>query len=287
MLQQKTHNVMAESWSQAEVEIIVADYFQMLTEEIAGKPFNKAQHRRALLPLLNNRNESSIEFKHQNISAVLAKLGLPYINGYKPAWNYQKLLEQVVIAHVSQHRQLENSFQLFADAAPNVIESNIKFDLFVEEAPTRQPVFHDVSSPTYRTIVKKNYIELEQANKIIGTSGEKLVMDYEKWRLINEGKESLVDKIEWVSQQGDGHGFDILSKNSNGSDRYIEVKSTKLTKEAPFFFSKNEFDFSADHRTNYYLYRVFNLRQDPKLFIHAGSFDELCNYEAVNFKGYF
>ena len=30
------------------------------------------------------------EFKHQNISAVLVNMGLPYIDGYKPARNYQK-----------------------------------------------------------------------------------------------------------------------------------------------------------------------------------------------------
>jgi hypothetical protein len=40
-----------------------------------------------------------------------------------------------------------------------------------------------------------------------------VAIDYERWRLVKAGKESLVDKIEWVSQtQGDGLGFDILSK---------------------------------------------------------------------------
>lgn len=56
-----------------------------------------------------------------------------------------------------------------------------------------------------------NYLEVEQANRLTGTSGEKIVMEYEKWRLLREGKESLADRIEWISQtQGDGLGFDIL-----------------------------------------------------------------------------
>jgi len=70
-------------------------------------------------------------------------------------------------------------------------------------------------------------------------------LEYERWRLIHEGKEGLADKIKWVSQaQGDGLGFDILSRNTNGTDRYIEVKSTKLTKESPFYFTALEYDFS-------------------------------------------
>ena len=36
------------------------------------------------------------QFKHQNIIAVMIELGLPYIEGYKPAKNYQDLLLDVV-----------------------------------------------------------------------------------------------------------------------------------------------------------------------------------------------
>lgn len=288
MLQQSAIPIMAEDWTIKEVELIIVDYFQMLTLEIAGKPYNKAQHRRAILPFLNQRSESSIEFKHQNISAVLARLGLPYINGYKPAWNYQKLLEETVIKYVSANRELERSFEMFADTTPVTYEKQIVFETFKEDSPPRQPLVLEPESTYQRRPVKVNYIELEQANKVIGISGEKLVMDYEKWRLITEGKASLVDKIEWVSQtKGDGLGFDILSRNSNGTDRYIEVKSTKLTKEAPIFFSKNEFDFSFENKSNYYLYRVFNLKENPKLFIVNGAFADICNHEALNYKGWF
>lgn len=67
-------------WSDEENDLIVADYFAMLVDDLAGRPYNKAEHRRALLPLLNERSEGSVEFKHQNISAVLkgsARTGSP------------------------------------------------------------------------------------------------------------------------------------------------------------------------------------------------------------------
>ena len=84
------------TWTDIENDLIVADYFAMLADDVSGRPYSKAEHRRALLPLLNNRSEGSIEFKHQNISAVLVGLGEDRIPGYKPAFNYQMALEDAV-----------------------------------------------------------------------------------------------------------------------------------------------------------------------------------------------
>ena len=81
-------DVTGTDWSRTELDLIVADYFAMLKEEQAGQRYSKTEHRRALMEHLH-RGDGSIEFKHQNISAVLVELGLPRISGYKPARNYQ------------------------------------------------------------------------------------------------------------------------------------------------------------------------------------------------------
>jgi hypothetical protein len=83
-------------WSRIEVEAAVADYLDMLALELRGEPFNKANHNRDLLRVLDGRTRGSIERKHQNISAILIELGYPYIDGYKPLRNYQELLREVV-----------------------------------------------------------------------------------------------------------------------------------------------------------------------------------------------
>jgi hypothetical protein len=36
------------AWSNIEVELIVADYFKMLENELSRKPYSKAEHRRNL-----------------------------------------------------------------------------------------------------------------------------------------------------------------------------------------------------------------------------------------------
>lgn len=277
---------MIDSWSDFEIEVIIDDYFTMLHKELSGLPYNKTEHRLKILPLLNNRSEGSIEFKHQNISAVVTKLGGIPIRGYKPRWNYQKSLEEKVAERLSEQSAiLEPQFERFTED-PIIQIPKPAFDHWIEKSPERNVVY-EPPAPYFRPI-KINYIEKEQRNRSLGVSGEELVIQYERWRLNHEGKSGLADKVEWVSKdQGDGAGFDILSKNINGTDRYIEVKSTKLTKETPIFFSKTEFDFSKQYAKDYWLYRVFNIQSQPKMFQMNGQFDDFCHVEAQTYKGIF
>jgi hypothetical protein len=258
----------------------------MLSKEQLGIPFNKTAVRRRLLPLLNRRSEGSIEFKNRNISAVLARIGQPFIKGYILAYNYQRqLLEEAVFSYIQREPQAEKTFKLFAESEP--APRALVFDKMLEKAPERETSLQE-SELVYRSPVKINYLEVEQANQKIGRAGEEIALKFERWRLIQAGKENLADKIEWVSQtRGDGLGYDILSRNTNGTDRYIEVKSTKLTKESPFYFSALEYDFSKRSGSDFFLYRIFNLKAEPKLFICNGAYDQFCNIRSTKFKGSF
>ena len=278
---------MAEDWSNTEIELILSDYFSMLTDELAAVPINKTFHRNALKKLLNNRSDSSIEFKHQNISAVLIQLGLPFIKGYKPRWNFQTILGEKTIDYLSRQKSnLEPQFISFANSSDLDFQKK-NLNLIEVAPPKREKLFLDPQIKYNRKPIKINYLEREQSNSSLGAKGELLVMDYERKRLISLNKQSLADKIEWISENDDGAGFDILSKNVNGSDRYIEVKTTKLTIDTPIFFSKNEYEFSQNKRSEFHLYRLFDFNQSPKMFNVNGSFDDFCTKEAIQYKGHF
>lgn len=276
---------MSNSWSKIEVELIVADYFKMLSNELNGETYSKATHRRAILPLLANRSDGSVEFKHQNISAALVNLGQPYIKGYLPRFNYQKILEDKVIEYLTIKPTIENQFKIFADKVDIKPKKEINFEQLVFDLPIIGKVSD--SEPIYnRNPIKINYLEREQRNRNLGASGEELVIEYEKWDLIRNGKKKFADQIRWISkEEGDGAGFDILSKNLNGKDKYIEVKTTKLGKETPFFFSRNELLFSQEHAEYYNLYRLFNFEDDAKMFIRKGGLDSICHTTPINYKG--
>jgi hypothetical protein len=275
------------SWSDKEVEIIINDYFSMLFDEKRGIKINKAQHRKNLLPLLNRRTDGSIEFKHQNISAVLFNIGRPSINGYLPLYNYQKKLEDKVIEYLINHPEVEELCREFADK--EVIRTNptIDFTRLIVTPPNP----HKIIESDYlnqRIPIKVNYLEREQLNSKLGIQGEKLVLEYEKWHLQHEGLDKLAEEVRWVSQEeGDSAGFDILSKKSNGKDKYIEVKTTKLSKEAPFFFTRNELHFSIKNQEKYFLYRLFDFEERPRMFIKNGDLDSMCKSYPVTYKAYF
>ncbi len=72
---------MAADWSPEEVAATVADYLVMLEHDLRGEPYNKREHNRRLQIGLRGRSTAAIEFKHQNISAVMIALGFPYIDG--------------------------------------------------------------------------------------------------------------------------------------------------------------------------------------------------------------
>jgi hypothetical protein len=278
---------MNEDWSNQEVALIVEDYFSMLLMEMEGRSFVKKQHRSRLLPQLDQRSEGSIEFKHQNISAVLNRLGEPHIKGYKPLPNYQQLLEDQVIKALQKYEaQLNPLFEKYAEepvaASPF---SKQDFATCLEDRPSKSKLKPRETS--FRA-VKVNYLEKEQKNRVLGAEGERFAIDYEKWRLTHAGRKDLIKEIKWISKEkGDGAGYDILSKNEDGTDRYIEVKTTKLSKETPIYFTFNEYIFAERHAAQFYLYRVFNFDSDRKLFILQGHYGDYCEVVPMAYKGIF
>jgi hypothetical protein len=74
----------------------------------------------------------------------------------------------------------------------------------------------------------------------IGLRGELLVLEAEKADLVAQGESELAEKVEHVSRQGDGHGYDILSYFPNGMKKYVEVKSTTNGSHSSIVLTRNE-----------------------------------------------
>src|ERR1700677_439734 len=89
-------------WQDDELDAIIADYFAMLAADLSGQPYIKSRHSAALMAQIG-RTHRSVEFKHQNISAVLDELGMAWIPGYKPKRNYQNAIFDVIDRYLTQH----------------------------------------------------------------------------------------------------------------------------------------------------------------------------------------
>ena len=277
---------MSDDWSREEVEAVVSDYLDMLAMELRGEPFNKADHNRNLQKILERRSRGSIEKKHQNVSAVLIKLGYPYIDGYKPLPNYQGLLYDVIEGRLFDAGDL-------AKAAATTVERPFDQPPVVDDLlgilvdpPRREETKYTVreSALPVGLPVRRNFLEIESRNRTLGLAGEKLVLEFEHKRLWEAGKNALANRIEHISDtEGDHLGFDIASFEIDGRDRLIEVKTTRFGALTPFFASKNEVEVSEMRRTNYQLYRLFKFSAHPKLFVLPGSLRATCSLDPTHF----
>ena len=274
-------------WSHEEVEAIVADYLHMLALELAGQSYNKTEHRRRLQQLLTQRSNGSIEFKHGNISAVMVNLGVPYIRGYQPRGNYQALLETVVEEQLRLKPMLDQA-ALAAVQQPAIAPVQTDFSNILTDAPTRQHRAAETAAAPYFKPVKRDYLEREAQNQSLGLAGEQFTLSYEHWRLVQAGQRLLADRVEHVSKtQGDGLGYDILSFDANGRERFIEVKTTSFGRETPFFVTNGELKRSNAAQDQFHLYRLFEFRKAPRLFDMQGAIEQHCRLDPVTYRASF
>jgi hypothetical protein len=278
---------MAEPWSELEVQATVADYFSMLWCQLRGEKYSKAEHRRTLLPLLRNRSESSIERKHQNISAILRELDLPHLVGYVPLYNYQLLLKTVILDWLT-HTERTNQLADFADdpaPAPTVPK---KFSELQVDIPKPLPKPTPTAEDLVRVGRRIDYARREAANRSLGRQGEEFALSWEQERLRYYGRDDLAQKVEWVSEvQGDGLGFDIASFDPETEQPIaIEVKTTRGGQYNPFFVTRNEAEVSREQGNKYRLYRLFSFAIDPRLFIVPGPLDTALILEPYTYRAY-
>ena len=274
-------------WSLVEVEAIVADYLKMLTLELTGQGYSKTAHRQNLMQMLPGRTESSIEFKHANSSAAMIDLGFPYINGYKYRSNYQALLATVAAEQIRRLPMLDNA-ALAAVQQPAVMPTVANCATVKSNPPQRQHRVSEPINPLLFKAVKRDYLEREAQNRSLGLAGEEFVVQFEHWRLNALGEHKLADKVDHVSQsKGDGLGYDVLSFDADGKERFIEVKTTTFGQATPFFISRGELALSKGAHEQFHLYRLFEFRKAPRLFDLKGSLDQHCVLDPVTFRASF
>lgn len=258
-------------WDQEEVELVVADYLTMLQAEASGEPYSKTEHRRKLLPQLDDRTEASIEFKHQNVSAVLTDLGLPTIAGYKPASNYQGALRDEVQRRLALDPSLLDALR---SRSPGTVVDGPE----IVDRPAG-----DTRQFSARVI---DYGLLHEEQQRIGRQGEELVLGLERQRLDDAGRNDLAMQVEWVSaHQGDGAGYDIRSFRTSGEVLHIEVKSTTQQDAlSPMYFSANELAFARQHPESYEVHRVYDLDAAPKVFRITGAIGDELDLQPISFR---
>jgi len=109
--------------------------------------------------------------------------------------------------------------------------------------------------------------ESAQARKALGIQGEEFVAGLERRFLRDLGRVDLAERVRNVAAvDGDGAGYDVRSFEIDGSEKYIEVKTTNGGDRTPFVITENELFQSERLGQYFWLYRIFRFSRGPKLY---------------------
>lgn len=255
------------NWQDDELDAIVADYFAMLEADISGKPYVKSRYSAALMARIG-RTHRSVEFKHQNISAVLDELGMPWIPGYKPKRNYQNAIFDAIDRYLTKYPDILQAVGI--STAPPLAPAEI----FVA-APVL-PASEEKIPPRLERLVRKfDPAERDYRNRSLGRAGEEFVVYVERRRLSGADRTDLARQVRWIAaEEGDGAGYDVLSFDPVGRERLIEVKTTNGSARTPFFLSRNEHELAMERPADWRIYRVHEFAKDARIFTIAPPLEE-------------
>ena len=162
-------------------------------------------------------------------------------------------------------------------AALTIPESKAEGSVFILRRPTVKVSRWSVDDDLVRAYEQSDTTKLRQAKlsparfrsikrrcEEIGHIGEQFVLNYERQRLREAGREDLAQEVQWISQESVTEGYDILSFEVNGDERWIEVKATAGHGHA-FVMTDNEWQTAVEAGGKYYIYRVIEVRVKPRI----------------------
>jgi hypothetical protein len=133
------------------------------------------------------RTHRSVEFKHQNISAVLEEMGLPWITGYKPKRNYQASIFGAIDRHLSS-----NGDVVYHQLPPKVLA--VADDAVTFVTPPKLELQSDRPWQLERLIRKFDPVERDLRNRSLGRAGEEFVLEMERKKLEKFRRPDLLKK---------------------------------------------------------------------------------------------
>jgi hypothetical protein len=166
--------------------------------------------------------------------------------------------------------------------------SDIRPGTLYETPPPSPSLRQGQTTTTFRAHKDADYAADEARNRALGLAGELLVLQYEQVSLHKQGCPDLADKVRHVSYiEGDGAGYDILSYAADGTEKYIEVKTTTGGADSAFYMTRHEVAFAEQHSSNYYVYRVYEFDQAGnagKFYVRRGAIEVAFRLTAVQYR---
>ncbi|MGK7924004.1 MAG: DUF3883 domain-containing protein [Spirulina sp.] len=142
-----------------------------------------------------------------------------------------------------------------------ITELGIKFVNESESESIGKEILGDSTIVTPQEFSKKQKEAAE-----LGEQGENFVFEYEKKLLIKHKLKHLAERVKWIARDNVAAGYDVLSFDLYGREKYIEVKTSKLN-ILGFYLTENELNTAKKLGSAYWIYKVVDIKNKPKIVL--------------------
>lgn len=250
--------------------ILVENYFVMLDAELQGELYSKADHRNRIAAEAGMQDENVIDRLQQDVSAVLAEAGMPFVDAFPPITAPSASIESAVHVFIEENPELVEALWLDPEEASSKVPVELD-DPKVRWKKTPPPTgFKPRKLEAWQPagVMDLDFRLREHRSTQLAAAGERFVLAFERARLRELGLKEKSAEVMWQSQTfGESFGYDIRSFNEDGSDRYICVKTTNFGPYFPYTLLAREMEKAKADASNFYLYRVFQFTRGANLFI--------------------
>lgn len=265
------------------IRAAIREYFAMLEAELRGRA---GQSDRRHWQAGTGADQVARERHHQHISSTLLDQGLPYAVARPPLPGAPGQLRRAVGEYLRNHPEIFIWMEsaVFRPEPRHDFSRVHLLDRLVDRPPSPTAPLPPAGSSDV-PLLGADFLAGEQRNRSLARAGEAFVLEFERQRLRAEGLHKYAASIEDAAEeQGDIAGYDIQTWNADGEAMFIRVKTTRFGRETPFYLSANELSVAAAHDHRYWIYRVFDFHQRPRLYRIRGPIDRQCQLAASAYR---
>lgn len=177
------------------------------------------------------------------------------------------------------------TYDMIMDAVwKNIVPQKVPVDTLIRRNPPQGLEELPELNPSFAGGVT-DYVAQQKENTELGKAGEELVLKYERDLLMTE-RPDLAARVEKVL---DGKGYDILSFHADGTEKYIEVKTTTAGDNSTFNLTITELIFFRLNVGKAYLYRLYNYdsgKNTALFYVLDGDIENKILTQPVQFRAY-
>lgn len=266
-------------WALEQCEKTAIAYFSCLKAKQSSKTFNRTATVRQVAEQIK-QPIGAVDSNFQNIDAILSRAGLPRLNQVTAA-SAEGLLRLVVLDPLAIWW---NDLDMPGSVANN---QRAVEEVFIDVCRGGTSVNAVAPDSVELQAIRINFAGRDEHNRKIGRAGEEWVFKLQVDLLKAAGRSDLANQVRWISRDlGNGLGYHIESRDIDGKPLFIVVKTTKAGSQTPFYLTETELNVSKMHDSRYLLYRVFDLNDDPKIFVVPGPLSESLELTPIQWLAY-